>query len=256
MAKEIESIEVSVNGTRETLNLRDDRVPRIDKAVFNLTRETDGKLSDFGTAVEQAERRTMYVGDSARVLCRAFRLYTGGLIDDKSREIFENWDNSMGNIASLYNKDLTLVSFPAVDLSNVQSMHSTFSNAENLIMVGDLNTSSCKYFSNTFRRCLRLLEAPVIDLSNAKSTSHMFWCCWSLRYVPNYDYSAITDLRAMFDSCPSLTEIGEINSENGENLGHMFSACRRLESIASIDFSSATNIENIFYNCNNLTMIR
>ena len=101
---------------------------------------------------------------------------------DYSKEIYDNWDNTIIDLKRKFVGDKKLVWFPLVDTSNVTNMNYTFNN------------------------CTSLKEIPQFDTSNVTNMSGMFQQCELLENVPQFDTSKVTNMRDMFNLCKKLTD--------------------------------------------------
>ena len=101
---------------------------------------------------------------------------------DHSKEIYDNWDNTIIDLNSKFSRDKKLVWFPLVDTSNVTNMSSMFNN------------------------CTSLKEIPQLNTSNVTNMSYMFYYCTSLEEIPQFDTSKVRNMSYMFSSCNELTD--------------------------------------------------
>ena len=101
---------------------------------------------------------------------------------DYSKEIYDNWDNTIIDLNSKFSRDKKLVWFPLVDTSNVTNMSSMFNN------------------------CTSLKEIPQLNTSNVTNMSYMFYYCTSLEEIPQFDTSNVRNMSYMFSSCNELTD--------------------------------------------------
>jgi surface protein len=99
-----------------------------------------------------------------------------------SKEIYDNWNNTIIDLNSKFSRDKKLVWFPLVDTSNVKNMTSMF------------------YY------CTSLKEIPQFDTSNVTNMNYMFNNCTSLEEIPQFDTSNVTAMKNMFQYCNKLTD--------------------------------------------------
>lgn len=125
---------------------------------------------------------------------------------DYSKEIYDNWDNTIIVLNYKFNGDKNLLWFPLVDTSNVTSMMGIFSSCVSLKEVPQLNTSNVTDMSYMFDNCTSLKEIPQFDTSNVTNMYGMFQYCESLENVPQFDTSNVTDMSNMFYLCNKLTD--------------------------------------------------
>ena len=135
---------------------------------------------------------------------------------DYSKEIYDNWDNTIIDLKSKVSGDKKLVWFPLVDTSNVTNMN------------------------YMFYKCASLKEVPQLNTSNVTNMSYMFFNCTSLTEIPQFDTSNVTNMSYMFNNCTSLTEIPQFDTSNVINMSEMFSSCNNL---------TDTSIDNILQFC-------
>jgi len=146
-----------------------------------------------------------------------------------SKEIYDNWNNTIIDLNSKFSRDKKLVWFPLVDTSNVKNMTSMF------------------YY------CTSLKEIPQFDTSNVTNMNYMFNNCTSLEEIPQFDTSKVTNMGSMFNNCTSLTEVPQFDTSKVTNMGSMFNNCTSLEEIPQFDTSNVTAMKNMFQYCNKLT---
>lgn len=101
---------------------------------------------------------------------------------DYSKEIYDNWDNTIINLKYKFNGDKNLIWFPLVDTSNVTNMNYMFND------------------------CTSLKEIPQLNTSNVTNMGYMFFNCTSLEEIPQFDTSNVTAMSNMFSSCNKLTD--------------------------------------------------
>ena len=99
-----------------------------------------------------------------------------------SKEIYDNWDNTIIDLKSKVSGDKKLVWFPLVDTSNVTNMN------------------------YMFYKCASLKEVPQLNTSNVTNMSYMFFNCTSLTEIPQFDTSNVINMSEMFSSCNNLTD--------------------------------------------------
>ena len=125
---------------------------------------------------------------------------------DYSKEIYDNWDNTIIDLDHKFSRDRKLIWFPLVDTSNVTNMSSMFYNCSSLKEVPQFDTSNVTNISSMFSNCTSLTEVPQFDTSNVTNMSYMFYNCTSLTEIPQFDTSNVTSMVSMFSSCNKLTD--------------------------------------------------
>lgn len=135
---------------------------------------------------------------------------------DHSKEIYDNWDNTIKDLNSKFSRDKKLIWFPLVDTSNVKNMTSMF------------------YY------CTTLKEIPQFDTSNVTNMSYMFFNCTLLKEIPQFDTSKVTNMTSMFRYCELLENVPQLNTSNVTGMSNMFSGCNKL---------TDTSIDNILQFC-------
>lgn len=96
---------------------------------------------------------------------------------DYSKEIYDNWDNTIIDLKYKFNGDKNLIWFPLVDTSNVTNMNYMFNNCTSLKEIPQLNTSNVTNMSYMFYNCTSLEEIPQLNTSNTIGMSNMFSSC-------------------------------------------------------------------------------
>lgn len=261
MAKDIESIEVSVNGTRETLNLRDDRVAGLDEALS----KTQALLSEnehLPGAFEAVEETLFDLVD--------------GKLGDYAKEIVANW-RTYGSLSSAHYFDKKLFYFPLVDTSNYTHFHNAFaysnlrliapidfSSAEKMEATFDnskllkapfINAAKCTSFARLFLGCSNLKIAAGIDLSSATNVDYIFISCESLKSITTpLDFDTVTSANGAFERCKNLYDLRLRNTGRVKHFSCTF--CNSgLNYLYGLDFSSATDCYRCFYNCSRLRIL-
>lgn len=97
-----------------------------------------------------------------------------------SKQIYDNWDDTITSASDLFSSDLKLVYFPLVNTSNILSFSNAFMNASTLRTIPNIDVSNAKNFSSMFSGCRALVSIPVFDFSSATILSNMFSNCLSL----------------------------------------------------------------------------
>jgi len=172
---------------------------------------------------------------------------------DYSKEIYDNWDNTIIDLNSKFSRDKKLIWFPLVDTSNVTNMGSMFNNCASLKEIPQFDTSKVTNMGSMFASCTSLKEVPQLNTSNVTNMSSMFASCTSLKEVPQLNTSNVTNMSSMFNNCASLKEIPQFDTSNVTNMSNMFRYCELLENVPQFDTSNVTNMSNMFYLCNKLT---
>lgn len=83
---------------------------------------------------------------------------------DYSKEIYDNWDNTIMDLKYKFNGDKNLIWFPLVDTSNVTNMNSMFNNCTSLEEIPQLNTSNVTGMSNMFSSCNKLTDTSIDNI--------------------------------------------------------------------------------------------
>ena len=172
---------------------------------------------------------------------------------DYSKEIYDNWDNTIIDLNYKFSGDKNLIWFPLVDTSNVTNMGSMFNNCTLLKEVPQLNTSNVINMSSMFSYCTSLKEIPQFDTSKVANMGSMFNNCTLLKEVPQLNTSNVINMSSMFSYCTSLKEIPQFDTSNVTNMSGMFQQCDLLENVPQFDTSNVTNMSNMFNLCNKLT---
>lgn len=148
-----------------------------------------------------------------------------------SKQIYDNWDNSITNLLNKFAGDKELIYIPLIDTHNATNM------------------------SGMFNGCNRIMTLPLLDTSNVTNMFAMFQSCSSLKTVPLFDTGKVTNMQTMFSSCSSLVEVPLFDTSKVTNMQEMFSSCSKLETIPLFDTSNVTNIASMFSGCSNLKTI-
>ena len=159
---------------------------------------------------------------------------------DYSKEIYDNWDNTIIDLRYKFNGDKNLIWFPLVDTSNVTNMRYMFNNCPALKEIPQFDTSKVTDMSFMFYSCTSLKEIPQFDTSNVTNMSFMFSNCTPLKEIPQFDTSNVINMRYMFSNCTSLKEIPQFDTSNATSMTGMFSSCNKL---------TDTSIDNILQSC-------
>ena len=83
---------------------------------------------------------------------------------DYSKEIYDNWDNTIINLTSKFSRDKNLIWFPLVDTSNVKDMTSMFYNCTSLKEIPQLNTSNVTDMTSMFSSCNKLTDTSIDNI--------------------------------------------------------------------------------------------
>lgn len=273
MAKDIESIEVSVNGTRETLNLRDGRVNHdvISSVEFQIIKTSestirimlncvkpDGSAARSNTlelpSANEAKAGLMSAVQYSKLawLDKVLSTLTG-VADERSLDIYMNWNSEVTSMREMFKNDKTLVYFPKVDTSKVTDMYCAFESS-NLEQIANIDTSSVINATGLFYACRYMRSAPSLDLSNATETSEIFKNCGRLVSVPPLDLGNSTNLWGLFENCSSLGYIPEINTSKAVTMRSMLMNTAITE-VSTLDTSSAEDISYLFYGCKSLVQV-
>lgn len=83
---------------------------------------------------------------------------------EHSKEIYDNWDNTIIDLNSKFIEDKKLIWFPLVDTSNVTNMSSMFNNCTSLTEVPQLNTSNVTNMRYMFSSCNKLTDTSIDNI--------------------------------------------------------------------------------------------
>ena len=131
-----------------------------------------------------------------------------------SKQIYDNWDNSITNLSNKFAGDRELKYLPLIDTHNATNM------------------------SSMFNGCNKIMTLPLLDTSNVTNMQVMFSSCTSLVEVPLFDTSKVTSMQSMFSSCSKLETIPLFDTSNVTNIASMFSGCSNLKTIPLLDTSN------------------
>lgn len=82
-----------------------------------------------------------------------------------AKTIYDNWDNTVTNLANKFENDTNLIILPLVDTSNATIMVDFCNGCTNLQNVAMLNTENVTNMALAFNSCQRLKHIPVLDTS-------------------------------------------------------------------------------------------
>ena len=169
------------------------------------------------------------------------------IIDDfnYSKEIYNNWDNSLTNLTDKFYHDSFMVYAPLVDTKNAISMNSMFRDCTNLKRVPLLNTNNVKNMSNMFRGCISLENIESFDTSNVEDMRFMFYQC-NIKDVPLFNMKSCYITNNMFAYCSKLESIPLLNLENVQDVRAMFQYSNNLINIPIFNLKNVTQINNMF----------
>lgn len=195
-----------------------------------------------------------------------------GIGDERSLEIYANWDPEITSMHNMFQNDKTLVYFPKVDTSKVTNFQNAFDGASNLTTFpAVLDTRSATninfMFCNSavkelpwmdtsnvteayivFENCKNITSVPQYDFSKVKSTGWgLFMGCEKLKKVPQLDFSSCSRLENLFLGCPSLEEVEPFVAPKVPWNGiRLFCECVKLSTVPNIDLSLCTQLDNAF----------
>ena len=156
--------------------------------------------------------------------------------------------------------------FFLLNLSNMTSFDSMFSQIENMISIhfsSLFNTENITYMSSMFDGCFKLksLDVSKFDTRKVNSTYRMFWGMTYLTSleVSNFDTRNVYWGDDMFCYLSNITFLN-LSNFNGNNMYGMDSFIRGCESLKSVDFSNfnAPKLERareLFRDCHNLEYV-
>ena len=81
-----------------------------------------------------------------------------------SKEIYDNWDNTIIDLNSKFSRDKKLIWFPLVDTSNVTSMMGIFSSCTSLKEVPQFDTSNVTNMTSMFYSCKKLTDTSIDNI--------------------------------------------------------------------------------------------
>ena len=186
-----------------------------------------------------------------------------------SKEIFDNWDNTVSDISNMFKDDMQLTFFPKVDTSNVRKMNNIFENCRGLRYLGNIDTSNVTEMSKAFASvCVRdfsslntsnvtnfasafinnkcLVTFPAIDTSNATNVTSMFQDCSKLQNVPIFDFGKVKYLGSMFGACSVLNSVSLNNIMASLLTATEYTGTKTLRQagLSSAQADSCTNLSN------------
>ena len=85
-------------------------------------------------------------------------------IFDYSKEIYDNWDNTIIDLNSKFDEDKKLIWFPLVDTSNVTNMRFMFDDCTSLKEVPQFDTSNVTNMSYMFSSCNKLTDTSIDNI--------------------------------------------------------------------------------------------
>lgn len=139
-----------------------------------------------------------------------------------SKQILDNWDNSITNATDYFFRNKNLVYCPNIDTSNVLNM------------------------SNMFYNCYALTTIPLLDTSNVSNMSSMFYDCYSLTTIFPMNTTRVIDMSNMFQNCYRIKNIPQLDTSNVSDATAMFQNCSSLQSIPLLDFGNVTSVSYMF----------
>ena len=153
-----------------------------------------------------------------------------GIRDERSLEIYTDWDPAVTDITEMFIRDKTTKYFPKVDTSNGTTAHAAFAE------------SSIEHF-------------PLLDFSSLTNADFMFRAS-EIREIPLFDFSHVTSAQNTFDECHNLTTIPPLDFSKVKTTGWgLFLNCTGLRTVPQLDFSSCSNLENLFNGCTSLESV-
>jgi len=198
---------------------------------------------------------------------------------------------TLSNVLAI-SPNLESVTFTNMDLSNVTSLASAFSNCNNLTTISfpaNFTFENVTNMYNTFYLMKLVKNIDVIknkNLTNVTNLSQCFQGMWNITNftdmnvqftnvtnlantfmsdsnltIVNLDAgggSTVTNTSNMFYGCGKLTDVTlNLNTVNCISLSGMFNDCYSLKniSVAHLDTSNCKNLSKMFYNCSNLVDI-
>lgn len=212
-----------------------------------------------------------------------------------AKQIYDNWDASIGDRYNAFSSDSKLIYFPNVNMSNVTSTYNMFSSCRNLTLFPKVTlTSKLTKTNSMFYDCQALQDIDVSqwdvsnvtemtrmfassriksfdgsmwDTSKCKNFSELFNSCYSLQSVKldGWNFNSTKDYNstygpfyAMFTST-ALTEISLSNvvTDQVSSMYGMFSGATKVTSLdlSSFDTRNVTTFKYMFNNCSGLTSL-
>lgn len=142
-----------------------------------------------------------------------------------------------------------------VDLTGINSLRDYFSDRDDIVKIGALETSQATNTHGMFRRCSNLETVEWFNTSQVTRTRLMFQDCDALTEVPAWDFPQVTDTVQMFMNCESLETLPGFIFTKLDNATSMLLSCASLVSVPAWDFSTVTNMTAMFNGCISLETI-
>lgn len=163
--------------------------------------------------------------------------------------------------SSLYSS-ITEVDASGWDLSNVQSLNSTFSslsNLEKIVGLKDCDTSNVSNWYGTFQACNKLANLNDIEkwnVSKGGSMQNMMRQCKELETfdMSNWDINKVTTMQYMFYGCNKLKEVTITptgGADNILNFAYTFKDCTSLTdfTMTDLEFPKLQSFMQMFRGC-------
>ena len=90
---------------------------------------------------------------------------------DYSKEIYDNWDNTIIDLRYKFNGDKNLIWFPLVDTSNVTNMSYMFYSCTSLKEIPQFDTSNATSMTGMFSSCNKLTDTSIDNILQSCITS-------------------------------------------------------------------------------------
>lgn len=193
------------------------------------------------------QRKKLYLLDKAL-------LELTGIGDERSLEIYANWDPEITSMREMFKNDKTLVYFPKVDTSKVTDFQSAFDGASNLTTFpAELDTRSATNINFMFCNSA-VKELPWMDTSNVTEAYIVFEFCKNITTIPQYDFSKVKSTGwGLFKDCEKLKKVPQLDFSSCSRLENLFWGCSALERITPfIPPKVPWNGKSMFYQCHNL----
>lgn len=147
-----------------------------------------------------------------------------------SKDIHDNWDPSITNLASKFSNDTDLVWMPLVDTSNATTINNMFYHCTAMVCIALLDFSNVTNFGGAFNLCVKLKNIPYFDMTKAQTASGMFSGCSNLREIPLLNTASVTNMNNMFSNCNLLYNVPVLDTSSVTTMSGMFTSCTSLTS--------------------------
>lgn len=147
---------------------------------------------------------------------------------DHAKQIMQNWDATETSANQKYYKDLDLIYFPRVDMSNL---------------------TNCK---EMFASCFNLSDIQNIDFTNITNAENMFNLCYGIKNIDKIIPKENCNMKYMFSNCTRLNYVNKITIQNNSNTTNVFTNIPSLHiETLNLNVGPASG-QNFFNNIGNL----